>query len=59
MLAECQCARVVDTDGRPVVERTRMGDPSVSTTGSLDGENPPSCEDWNNDYIGDDPGLPA
>lgn len=49
----------VDPGGRPLVDNALMGDPTANTTGSVDGEDPPSSEDWTNDYVGDDPGLPA
>lgn len=49
----------VDLGGRPVVGGALMGDPTANTTGSVDGEDPPSSEDWTNDYLDDDPGLPA
>lgn len=31
------------------------GDPSADTTSSVDGEDPPSAEDWTNDFYPDEP----
>jgi putative ATP-grasp target RiPP len=41
--------KAVDTTGRPLIESPIMGDPSASTTSTVDGEDGPSAEDWNND----------
>jgi len=49
----------VDATGRPVVDRVIAGPPTAYTTSSVDGEDPPSSEDWVNDFTPDDPGLPA
>jgi putative ATP-grasp target RiPP len=45
----------VDVNGAPLIS---MGDPSADTTSTVDGEDPPSSEDWNNDYYPDEP-FPA
>ncbi|MFI6031877.1 putative ATP-grasp-modified RiPP [Amycolatopsis magusensis] len=40
----------VDTTGRPLIESPTLGgDPSADTTSTVDGEDGPSSEDWNND----------
>ncbi|TCP54878.1 putative ATP-grasp target RiPP [Tamaricihabitans halophyticus] len=39
----------VDPTGRPLIELSGRGDPSADTTASVDGEDPPSSEDWIND----------
>jgi putative ATP-grasp target RiPP len=41
--------KAVDATGRPVIELPVAGDPSASTTSTVDGEDGPSAEDWNND----------
>lgn len=38
----------VDSVGRPMLEVMR-GDPSANTTTKVDGQDPPSSEDWHND----------
>lgn len=40
----------VDIDGRPLID-TQMakGQPTANTTTRVDGEDPPSSEDWHND----------
>lgn len=35
-----------------------VGPPTAPTTGSVDGEDPPSSEDWINDYAPDEPFQP-
>ncbi len=39
----------VGSDGRPLIESPGAGDPTAVTTSSVDGEDPPSSEDWIND----------
>ena len=39
----------VDGAGVPLVDSDVAGDPSADTTASVDGEDPPSSEDWLND----------
>ncbi|XVV02730.1 putative ATP-grasp-modified RiPP [Actinosynnema sp. CA-248983] len=39
----------VDAFGVPLIELPTMGDPTAKTTASVDGEDPPSSEDWIND----------
>ncbi|MBB5858301.1 putative ATP-grasp-modified RiPP [Amycolatopsis umgeniensis] len=41
--------KAVDVAGRPVIESPIMGDPSADTTSTVDGEDGPSSEDWDND----------
>ncbi|MFC9253003.1 putative ATP-grasp-modified RiPP [Amycolatopsis thailandensis] len=41
--------KAVDATGRPLIESPIMGDPSADTTSTVDGEDGPSSEDWNND----------
>lgn len=41
--------KAVDATGRPLIELPTMGDPSASTTSTVDGEDGPSSEDWDND----------
>jgi putative ATP-grasp target RiPP len=48
----------VDSDGRPLVSNATAGDPSADTTATVDGEDPPSSEDWENDYWPDHPAQP-
>lgn len=43
---------VIDPAGRPLVT---MGPPTANTTSRVDGEDPPSSEDWRNDYWPDAP----
>jgi hypothetical protein len=42
----------VDTSGTPLIT---MGPPTANTTSSVDGEDPPSSEDWYNDFHPDEP----
>lgn len=41
--------KAVDSAGRPLIELPVMGDPSADTTSTVDGEDGPSSEDWDND----------
>ncbi|WP_410659566.1 putative ATP-grasp-modified RiPP [Amycolatopsis sp. lyj-112] len=41
--------KAVDATGCPVIESPVMGDPSADTTSTVDGEDGPSSEDWDND----------
>jgi putative ATP-grasp target RiPP len=41
--------KAVDLLGVPLIESPQMVDPSADTTSTVDGEDPPSSEDWNND----------
>lgn len=41
----------VDASGRPLIT---MG-PTANTTSTVDGEDPPSSEDWHNDFYPDEP----
>ncbi|GAA3012115.1 putative ATP-grasp-modified RiPP [Actinokineospora diospyrosa] len=41
--------KAVATSGVPLIELPSMGDPTAKTTSSVDGEDPPSSEDWVND----------
>lgn len=42
--------KAVDAFGVPLIESPMMGrDPSADTTATVDGEDGPSSEDWNND----------
>jgi putative ATP-grasp target RiPP len=41
--------KAVDISGRPLIDLPIAGDPSASTTSTVDGEDGPSAEDWNND----------
>ncbi len=43
-----QKAVTVD-NGVPLIDLPSAGDPSADTTSIVDGEDPPSSEDWNND----------
>ncbi|MDA3624236.1 hypothetical protein OU415_02240 [Saccharopolyspora sp. WRP15-2] len=45
----------VDRDGAPLIDGLRAGPPTANTTSSVDGEDGPSSEDWNNDYAPEDP----
>jgi hypothetical protein len=50
---------MITADGSPVVDSgLRAGDPSADTTATVDGEDGPSSEDWDNDFAPEDP-LPA
>jgi putative ATP-grasp target RiPP len=42
----------VDPSGIPLIT---MGPPTATTTSSVDGEDPPSSEDWDNDFHQDEP----
>lgn len=42
----------VDAAGTPLVV---MGPPTANTTSTVDGEDPPSSEDWDNDFHPDEP----
>jgi len=44
-----QTQKAVDVTGRPLIDLPRMGPPTANTTSSVDGEDGPSAEDWNND----------
>lgn len=39
----------VDVSGRALIDLPQMGPPTANTTASVDGEDPPSSEDWIND----------
>lgn len=41
--------KAVDAFGVPLVDSPRMGPPTAHTTASVDGQDPPSSEDWIND----------
>lgn len=47
----------VTPSGRPAME-IEMGKPTANTTSSVDGEDPPSSEDWNNDFAPEHPYQP-
>jgi putative ATP-grasp target RiPP len=47
----------VGPDGT-VAARNHGGPPTANTTSSVDGEDPPSSEDWNNDFHEDGPFQP-
>lgn len=49
----------VNADGCPLLDVPTMADPTANTTSSTDGEDPPSSEDWTNDFAPDEPGMPA
>lgn len=42
----------VNRQGEPLIT---MAGPTANTTSSVDGEDPPSAEDWNNDFYPDEP----
>lgn len=44
-----QQQKAVDPTGCPLIELPVMGDPSADTTSTVDGEDGPSSEDWDND----------
>lgn len=44
-----QQQKAIDSAGRPLIELPVMGDPSADTTSTVDGEDGPSSEDWDND----------
>ena len=44
-----QTQKAVDATGQPLIDLPRMGPPTANTTSSVDGEDGPSAEDWNND----------
>lgn len=46
-----------DADGVPLLDIT-AGPPTAPTTQRVDGEDPPSSEDWVTDYAPDEPALP-
>ncbi len=46
-----------DPDGVPVLD-VAAGPPTAPTTPGVDGEDPPSSEDWINDYAPDEPFQP-
>lgn len=49
----------VDAAGVALIDRTPvMAKPTANTTSTVDGEDPPSSEDWNNDFHGDEPYQP-
>lgn len=51
----------VDRSGTPLIELPsagKKGDPSADTTSTVDGEDPPSSEDWKNDFCPDEPFQP-
>jgi len=52
-----QVAVVDDGTGRAFVDIVG-GPPTAPTTASTDGEDPPSSEDWKNDFAPDDPACP-
>lgn len=52
-----QVALVEDGTGRAFVDMV-SGPPTAPTTASTDGEDPPSSEDWTNDFTPDDPACP-
>ncbi|WP_028924733.1 putative ATP-grasp-modified RiPP [Pseudonocardia acaciae] len=41
--------KAVDLDGRPLIELPVGADPTAETTSTVDGEDGPSSEDWDND----------
>lgn len=41
--------KAVDASGTPMIELPVGADPSADTTSTVDGEDGPSSEDWNND----------
>jgi putative ATP-grasp target RiPP len=41
--------KAVDRAGRPLIDLPKMGPPTANTTSTVDGEDGPSSEDWNND----------
>ena len=44
---------LVDASHGPA--RAGRGDPTANTTSTVDGEDPPSSEDWKNDFHPDEP----
>lgn len=52
-----QVAVVADGTGRAFVDVV-SGPPTAPTTAPTDGEDPPSSEDWINDFTPDDPACP-
>jgi putative ATP-grasp target RiPP len=52
-----QVAVVEDGTGRAFVDVV-SGPPTAPTTAATDGEDPPSSEDWINDFTPDDPACP-
>jgi putative ATP-grasp target RiPP len=47
---DAQQQKAVDSAGHPLIELPIMGgDPSADTTATVDGEDGPSSEDWDND----------
>lgn len=42
-----------------MIDRMGTTPPTADTTATVDGEDPPSSEDWNNDFAPDEPGLPV
>jgi len=49
-----QVAVLDDGSGRRLVDAV-AGPPTAPTTQNVDGEDPPSSEDWKNDFVPDDP----
>lgn len=45
----------IGPDGMPAVSSLAGGPPTADTTSTVDGEDPPSSEDWNNDFHEDGP----
>lgn len=41
--------KAIDPRGIPLIDTPGMADPTALTTSSVDGEDPPSSEDWIND----------
>lgn len=52
-----QSQLAVTADGVVLIE-IESGPPTAPTTPPVDGEDPPSSEDWNNDYAPDNPWQP-
>jgi hypothetical protein len=51
-----QVSVLVDASGAPIVAATeKPKPPTAPTTSIVDGEDPPSSEDWKNDYHPDFP----
>ncbi|ONI83533.1 hypothetical protein ALI22I_34140 [Saccharothrix sp. ALI-22-I] len=46
---DSEAQKAVDAFGVPLIDLPHMGPPTANTTSSVDGEDPPSAEDWNND----------
>jgi putative ATP-grasp target RiPP len=44
-----QQQKAVDSAGHPLIDLPIIGDPSAETTATVDGEDGPSSEDWDND----------